>query len=62
MTEGRRAVMVRVGPKNQGICGVFRPKHPMTERRHAVMGSGVPKTHENDREFRAQVAHDRMTE
>ena len=43
MTEGRRAVMVRVGPKNQGICGVFRPKRPMTGRRHAVMGSGVPK-------------------
>ena len=43
MTEGRRAVMVRVGPKNRRICGEFRPKRPMTERRHAVMGSGVPK-------------------
>ena len=35
--------MVRGGPKNQRIYGEFRPKRPMTERRHAVMGSGVPK-------------------
>ena len=61
MTEGRRAVIVRVGPKNKRICGEFRSKWPMTERRHAVMGSGVQKIMKMA-VGSAQAARDRMTE
>ena len=52
-----------------GCHGARGPEKPMNLRRVSpqepqdpVMGSGVPKNHENDREFRAQVGHDKMTE